>query len=130
MHNVFYMQNTVQYKNKDHSQFCHTYIQHNIKEIAHQKKRSDYTIKHFKQQRYSLGHSPMKNFKLTNAVILTTVISVKLKFLMLYFIINTWLQEPYMPPFIFVNELFQNDTKIYLLPVVAIYSIFCAFASM
>lgn len=26
MHNVFYMQNTVQYKNKDHSQFCNTYI--------------------------------------------------------------------------------------------------------
>lgn len=58
----------------------------------------------------------MKNFKLTNAIILTTVIPVKLKFLMLYFIINTWLQEPYMSPSIFVNEMFQNDTKISLLP--------------
>lgn len=72
----------------------------------------------------------MKNFKLTNAIILTTVIPVKLKFLMLYFIINTRIQEPYMSPFIFVNEMFWNDTKISLLPLVAIYSVLCLFASM
>lgn len=72
----------------------------------------------------------MKNFKLTNAIILTTAIPVKLKFLVLYFIINTWVQEPYMSPFIFVNEMFQNDTKISLLLALAIYSVLCLFAGM
>lgn len=61
---------------------------------------------------------------------MTTVIPVKLKFLMSYFITNTWLEESYMSPFIFVNEIFQNDTKIFLLPVVKIYSVLCSFASM
>lgn len=62
----------------------------------------------------------MKNFKLINAVILTTVMPVKLKLLMLYSIINTWLQEPYMSPFIFVSEIFQNYSKISPFPVAAI----------
>lgn len=65
----------------------------------------------------------MKNFKLINAIILTTVMPVKLKFLMLYSIINTWLQELYMSPFLFVNEIFQDDLKISPFPVAAIHSV-------